>query len=106
DVILAASKGANASVARQRAKALAVLHRAEVSGEILIVTNIGAILLAMTQTINFSQRQENRDNQRAGAAHPRRLWKIAGEDDISAAPCAWKILRQSPRDGHCIIGPI
>ena len=77
DVILAAAERADAFIARQSAEALAVLDRPEISCQVLVAPDVRAEFCAVTQAIDFRQRQKKRHDQRAGTAQSRGGWKIA-----------------------------
>src|SRR4030095_8315425 len=67
-MILAPSESAHALAAGKRTKALTVLYRAQIAGEVLGAGDFPRVLFPYVKRINASQRREDCDDQSARAA--------------------------------------
>jgi hypothetical protein len=104
-VVLAPAERSDPAVSRQRSEGCAVLHRAQISREVVAVGDLATVLLVGAERVQVGDGEEGGHDQRARAADPGRRRKVARERDVRAAKRAGEVARDATRDRDHIVRP-
>ena len=104
-VIFAAAERADAGVAAERAEVEAILDGAEIPGQVIGGPNGRAVGGARFQLVHRCQREKDRDDERARAAHARGVRHVAPERDVGAAQGLAEVDGNATGDGDGIVYP-
>src|SRR5208282_3223854 len=83
-MVFASAESADSAVAVQGSEALAVFDAAQISSQVFRTSNVREICFMLRDMIHRAQHREDRDDERAGTAHPSGARKIAGKGNFGS----------------------
>src|SRR5208283_19163 len=97
-MVFASAESTDSAVAGQGSEALAVFDAAQISRQVLRTTYVREICFVLRDMIHRTQYCEDRDDERAGTAHPSGTRKIAGKGNFGSRQLTPEVTSNATRN--------